>query len=204
MSLATSSQPLILADGRHVYPDGRIIDPNAVQEVVLIAVPTNREAVELVTQARKKLADLPDVPRTMNAIGVVLSYSLFGLANMEIALATGLTETQVGTIIMGDAYKEMRQGVVTSILEAETDNVRDLFQQSSRMAVDKMLGIMATSKSETNKIIIARDILDRAGHRPADVVEHRHRMDGGLTIEIIQRDASNVMPIIDMEISNDC
>jgi hypothetical protein len=43
----------------------------------------------------------------------------------------------------------------------------------------------------------ARDILDRSGHRPSDVVEHRHRMDGGLVIEIVRRDA--VLPIIDMD-----
>jgi hypothetical protein len=43
----------------------------------------------------------------------------------------------------------------------------------------------------------ARDILDRSGHRPADVVEHRHRMDGGLVIEVVRRDAVSV-PTIDM------
>lgn len=201
MSLALASQPLVLADGRHVYPDGRIIDPNEAQEEY-VEIPTNREATDLVIRARKKLADLPDVPRTMNAISVVLSYSLFGLDNVEIALATGLTETQIGTIVMGDAYREMREGVVSSILAAETDNVRDLFQQNSRMAVNKMLAIMQTSKSEQNKITIARDILDRAGHRPADVIEHRHKMEGGLTIEIIQRDDVNTMPVIDMAIGD--
>jgi hypothetical protein len=47
----------------------------------------------------------------------------------------------------------------------------------------------------------AKDFLDRAGHRPADIVEHRHRMDGGLTIEIIRKDKDDVAPMIDMEIT---
>jgi hypothetical protein len=44
----------------------------------------------------------------------------------------------------------------------------------------------------------AKDVLDRSGHRPSDVVEHRHRMDGGLVIEIVKRDGAQ-MPVIDME-----
>jgi hypothetical protein len=168
-------------------------------------VPTNREATQLVVSARRKLADLPDVPRTMNTISVVLSYSLFGLSDEEIALATGLTELQVGTVKMNDAYTQMRDTVVGSIIASESDDVRQLFQTNSRMAVNTMLSVLHRSKSETNKISVARDILDRAGHRPADVVEHRHKLDGGLTIEIITRD-NKAMPTIDLEVepSNDC
>lgn len=197
MSLANSAQPLVLADGRLVYPDGNIVDPKQAQEQ-LIEIPTNREATALVIAARRKISDLPDVPRTMNTISVVLSYSLFGLDDTEIALATGMTELQVGRIKIHDAYTRMKEDVVASILGSEADDVRSLFQQHSRMAVGKMVDILKTSKSEVNKLVVARDFLDRAGHRPADVVEHRHKMEGGLTIEIIRRD-DNAMPTVTIE-----
>ena len=46
----------------------------------------------------------------------------------------------------------------------------------------------------------AKDILDRAGHRPADVVEHRHRLDNSLQIEIIRKDENTAsLPVIDAE-----
>jgi hypothetical protein len=196
--LASPSAPLKLADGRLVYPNGEIVDPSQAHNE-FIEVPTNREATQLVVSARRKLADLPDVPRTMNTISVVLSYSLFGLSDEEIALATGLTELQVGTVKMNDAYTQMRDTVVGSIIASESDDVRQLFQTNSRMAVNTMLSVLHRSKSEANKISVARDILDRAGHRPADVVEHRHRLDGGLTIEIITRD-NKTMPTIDLEV----
>jgi hypothetical protein len=199
VSLATTTQPLVLADGRLVYPDGNIVDPKDAQEA-LVEVPTNREAVSLVVAARRKLSDLPDVPRTMNTVSVVLSYSLFGLDDVEIALATGMTELQVGRIKMHDAYVQMKETVVGTILSSETDDVRSLFQQHSRMAVSKMVGILNNSKSEQNKIVVARDFLDRAGHRPADVVEHRHKMEGGLVIEIVRKDDSNQLPIINVEV----
>ena len=204
MSLAATTDPLRLADGRLVYPNGNIVDPS-LKEEVLVEIPTNREATRLIVSARKKLADLPDVPKTMNTVGVVLSYSLFGLDDFEIALATGMTEGQVAMIKRHDAFTQMQANVIATILDSETASVRELFQQNSRAAVDKMLGILENSKSETNKLIVARDILDRAGHRPADVVEHRHKMEGGLTIEYIQRE-DKVMPVIDMEVDSldDC
>lgn len=198
--LASPSAPLKLADGRLVYPNGEIVDPSEARNEY-VEVPTNREATQLVVSARRKLADLPDVPRTMNTISVVLSYSLFGLSDEEIALATGLTEIQVGVIKMNDAYGQMRDTVVGSIIASESDDVRQLFAVNSRKATNALLSVLHSSKSEVNKIAVARDILDRAGHRPADVVEHRHRLDGGLTIEIITRD-NKAMPTIDLEVEN--
>lgn len=196
--LASPSAPLKLADGRLVYSSGEIVDPSEARNE-FVEVPTNREATQLVVAARRKLADLPDVPRTMNTISVVLSYSLFGLSDEEIAIATGLTELQVGTIKMNDAYAQMRDTVVGSIIASESDDVRQMFVTNSRLATNTLLSVLHRSKSEVNKISVARDILDRAGHRPADVVEHRHKLDGGLTIEIIQRDGKNV-PTIDLEV----
>lgn len=198
MALAATSEPLKLADGRLVYPNGEIVDPSEAREV-LVEIPTNREATQLVIAARRKLSDLPDVPKTMNTVSVVLSYSLFGLDDTEIALATNMTETQVGMVKMHDAYAQMHDAVVASIIESETDDVRSLFVKHSRAAVNTMLSVMSRSKSEANKIVVARDLLDRAGHRPADVVEHRHKMDGGLTIEIIRRD-EKIIPVINLEV----
>lgn len=195
--LASPSEPLKLADGRLIYSNGEIVDPSEARNEY-VEVPTNREATQLVVSARRKLADLPDVPRTMNTVSVVLSYSLFGLDDVEIALATGLTELQIGVIKMNDAYTQMRDTVVGTIIASESDDVRQLFVTKSRMAADSLLSVLKSSKSEVNKIAVARDILDRAGHRPADVVEHRHKMEGGLTIEIIQRD-TKTMPTIDLE-----
>ena len=194
--LPSPGAPLKLADGRLVYPNGDIVDPNAPK---LIEVPSHQEARNLIVAARKKIADLPDVPKQMNAISAVLSYTLFGLDNTEIALATGLTENQVGTIKMQEAYASMHSAVVEGILAAETNSVRELFQQHSRAAANSMLSVLQTSKSEMTRVIVAKDFLDRAGHRPVDVVEHRHQMEGGLRIEFVtKKDA----PVIDIELGD--
>ena len=43
------------------------------------------------------------------------------------------------------------------------------------------------SDNETTRMSAAKDVLDRAGQRPADVIEHKHKMEGGLTIEYVEK-----------------
>ena len=196
MPLPDPGEPLRLADGRLVYPGGRNLRPDREDEFV--EVPTQREAQRIVTQTRRKLSELPEVPRTMNTVGVVLSYTLFGLADDEIAIATGLTLDQIGRIKMSDPFTQMHDAVVRSVLDAETGVVRDLLQRKAYDAAQTMVAALAEG-TRADRITAARDILDRSGHRAADVVEHRHRMDGGLVIEIVRRDTTAV-PTIDMEV----
>ena len=196
--LAGNHEPLKLADGRLVYPDGNVVDPSKPQ---FVEVPTHREAQRIVVNARRKLSDLPEVPRTMNAINVVLTYSLFGLDTTEIAVATGLSEQQIERIRLTDAYETMHKTLVDSILAAETDNVRDIFRQYSRDAASVMVDALHNG-SKGERLLVAKDFLDRAGHRPADIIEHRHKMEGGLTIEIVRKDTHEA-PAIDMELPSD-
>lgn len=194
MPLPDPGQPLRLADGRLVYPGSRGL--RAGQDTEFVEVPTQREAQKIVTQTRRKLSELPEVPRTMNAVGAVLSYTLFGLADDEIAIATGLSVDQIGRIKMSDPFTQMHDAVVRSVLDAETGVVRDLLQRKAYDAAQTMVAALAEG-TRADRIAAARDILDRSGHRAVDVVEHRHRMDGGLVIEIVKRDTAEV-PTIDM------
>jgi hypothetical protein len=196
MPLPRGDAPLRLADGRLVYPDGKVTGGEETTER-LVEVPTQEEAQRIVTAARRKLSELPEVPRTMNAVSVVLSYTLFGLDDEEIAIATGLSMDQVGRIKVGDAYTQMHEAVVRTILDSETSVVRDLFAKNARNAAQVVIRSLDEG-TRADRMAAARDILDRSGHRPSDVVEHRHRMDGGLVIEIVRRDGA-VLPTIDME-----
>lgn len=195
-----SDTPLRLADGRLVYPGGRIEEvapPNANGR--LVEVPSNREAQQLVVNVRRKLSDLPEVPRTMNAVSVVLSYTLFGLDDTDIALAIGATETQIERIKASEPYSTMYEHVVRGILEAETDVVRDVFKQHSRAAANVLIDSLHNG-ARGERLLAAKDFLDRAGHRPSDIVEHRVRMEGGLTIEIVRKDSADAAPVVDMEV----
>lgn len=195
MPLPGHNEPLRLADGRMVYPDGRV---GINGEPQLVEVPTHAEAQRIVTAARRKLSDLPEVPRTMNAVSVVLSYTLFGLDDEEIAIATGMTVDQVGRIKVSDPYTQMHEAIVRTVLDSETNVVRELFTKNAKNAAQVVVRAMEEG-TRADRMAAAKDILDRSGHRPSDVVEHRHRMDGGLVIEIVKRDGAQ-LPLIDMEV----
>jgi hypothetical protein len=91
----------------------------------------------------------------------------------------------------------MYTAVVQTILDTETSVVRDVFTKNARNAA-KVVVEEIKEGNRSDRVAAAKDILDRSGHRPSDVVEHRHRMDGGLVIEIVRRDGAT-LPTIEME-----
>jgi len=186
--LANSNEPLVLQDGTRIDPStGAVIRdrPNR-----FVAVPTNREAVKQITSARRRLADLPAPPKTMNTVSVVFMYTTFGLSDQDIALAMNLTVDQVLRIKANDVYATVSKQFIKEIADADTTEVRDLLVLNSRSAAQRMLEL-ADSEDEKVAQKAAADILDRAGLRPADVHEHRVKMEGGLTIEFIKKETNN-------------
>lgn len=173
--------------GKRVYDSARTIE-----------VPSNSEAQQLVLNARRKLADLPIVPKEMNAVAVVCFYELLGIDSLEIAIATGLTERQVDNIKLSDAYQEVRKNAVDNILQSDSDDVHNLFRQYARKALGNVTELAEGAEEEGVRLSANKDILDRAGFRPADVVDHRIRSEEHLTIEYIDRAPNNSTPTIDI------
>lgn len=160
-------------------------------------VPSNTEAVTEVTRQRRRLSELPDVPEKMNIVSAIVAYHMFGLADFEIAHAIGCTTEQVERIKMTDAFASMLDTVTRSTLDAQANNVRDFLADGAMLAAQTMRNELLSPNGQ-NRIVAAKDILDRAGHRPADIVEHRHMVEGGLTIEYVKKGGNDSMPTLDL------
>lgn len=194
--LPSNDEPLVLADGTK-------IDPNTgqayrEQRSQYVEVPSNSHAQRTQARYRKRLADLPAPPKQMNAVGAVIFYRLIGLEDDEIAYATGMSEDQVGRMAMSDLFKEVKDEVVKVILEQDAENVRDLFMQNNRKMAERLFQL-AESQDEKVALNAVNSALDRGGQRPADVVEHRHNVEGGLTIEYIDRNKEQDSPTLTVE-----
>lgn len=189
--LSKGTDPLILADGTIINP----VDGSVVDDEVLVEVPNTEQIKREIVTARKRLSDLPVPPGQMNTISVIISYTLFGVNDNDISLALCIPIEQIEVIKKSDAYSLIQQQFVDSIIESDLSDVRGMFVEKSRTAAKKMVGLL-DSESEATQIIAAKDILDRAGHRPVDVIEHRHKMEGGLTIEYVEK--KDDVPIIDI------
>lgn len=162
-----------------------------------VEVPTARDAQRRVTATRRRLIDLPDVPERMNTLSVVLTYELFGLFPNDIAIATGLTLEQVAHIQMLDAYTDMRATVVDGIVEKDAETVRDTFMQKAQRSAERIVELAESGRPDI-ALAASREVLDRGGHTVKQIVEHQHRMEGGLTIEVIKRDNTQQVPAVDV------
>lgn len=164
-----------------------------------IVVPTNVEAVEQMTRVRRRLSELPDLPSgQMHVTAVVCTYYMFGLEDFEIAHAIGITEKQVENIKMSVAFDELINAMQQNIVDGHAEDVRSMIAKNANIAAQTMVNELASPNGQ-NRIVAAKDIMDRAGHRPADVVEHRHKVEGGLTIEYVKKGGDEDIPTIDLE-----
>jgi len=199
LNLPDPDEPLQLPDGTLLSTNGKIKRP-ARPAPGVVEIPTHDDARAIVMHTRRALADLPLPPKASNPVAIVLCYVLFGLGNTDIAIATGLSEQQVIDIRMSDPFTAMYEHVRTSVIEKESENVRGFFNAASRAAAMRMTQLMSESDNDAVAQRAAADILDRSGHRPADVVEHRHKMDATLRIERYNKVETLPDTIIDLEI----
>lgn len=203
--LAPTSAPLVLKDGTKIDPatGKRIVEGVTKQQVEqMIEVPPAIEAQRLVINARRKIADLPAVPNTMNAVSVVLAYSMFGLSDDEIAVATKLTVDQVTRMKASPIYEQYSAVIVENLMHSDTENVRNLFAAHTRAAVSTLVAGL-TSPKATDRLKAADSLLDRAGHRPADIVQHNHIMGNELRIVVVEKNERDQGEIIDLPVSNE-
>jgi len=192
--LPQGTEPLILADGTKINP----IDGGVVTDEVFVRVPNTQELQREVVAARMRLSDLPVPPKQMNVLSVILSYTLQGISDYEIASALCIAEDKIINIKESDPYRQLTTTIIKNITESDLSDVRGMFVQQSRNAAQVMFDVVNDADcGYGTKMVAAKDILDRAGQRPVDVVEHRHKMEGGLTIEYVEK--KNDIPTIDVD-----
>lgn len=201
---------LRLADGRLVFSDGRVINPLdrastqpvVSQPVTASVIPEGSTIIDGTTlrpATRRHLHEIPDTIRNANACALIASYTLYGLLDDDIASALQTSVDIVSSIRDSETYDIIHRAMCQTVLDAETDEVRDVFRQHARTAAHVLVDTLHNG-NRAERVTAAKDFLDRAGHRPADIVEHRHRMEGGLIIEVVTKNRAHEAPIIDLEV----
>ena len=94
--------------------------------------------------------------------------------------------TSLGKLLMKVRDAELKAEFIDSVVRNDLDHVRNLFVINSQVAAARVIAEVNNVEPEV-ALRASKDVLDRAGHRPADVVEHRHLVEGGLTIEYVDK-----------------
>lgn len=184
------NEPLVLADGTKIDPiTGGVVSRVENKPTQYIEVPSGIELKKRYATARRRMEDLPEGGSRMNAISLVTMYTMYGLGTSDIEALTGIDADKIEYIKSSEAFMEVHNEIVKSILESDMDDVRSMIHSQSRNAVKRISWLMENSTNDKVQLEASKDILDRDGHRPADVVEHRHSVeDNELPIRVIKRD----------------
>lgn len=192
--------------------DGTLIDPQTKEPIAAQFSSKKDEQKEDVPDELIELADIalhPTVRRSIHDLGLdakqmafinnVLVYTLWGLPDDEIAIQCNCTINQVHFVRGLDDYKRMYGGLVEGLQAAYAGSVQGAFHSAAPRAAAQLVASMK-SKASDIAFAAARDVLDRAGHRPADRVEHNHtiRGEGELVIRIIKQSDQDAIPSMEL------
>lgn len=150
---------------------------------------------------RRGLVDLPADSRAVTTTGVVWLYFILGINDAEIADATGLKLSQVDMIKGLQLFQQLDHLIKDNLATLEADSVQKRIERMSSKALDGLEDILEDEETKpATKARVYMNMLDRGGFSPKQVMEHRHSLEGGLTIRHIREIAQpKTMPTIDVD-----
>jgi hypothetical protein len=158
-----------------------------------IELPAAGELQKEHIRVRRSLSDMPLPAAQLNVVSAVCLYTLIGLSDRDIAEALVVDLQRVERIKMLDAYATIQDQVVKSIIDEEASDVRSIFAANARNAALTMVSLAKDADNEVVKFKANQDVLDRAGHRPADVVLVKGQIDSTLRVVYVEEDDCGVV-----------
>lgn len=157
------------------------------------------DKLQIVSTVRRSIMDLSLDRNQMAMINNVLVYTLWGLPDDEIAIQCNCSMRDLVVIRDLDDYKRMHESLIDGLRSAYTNTVQGIIHNAAPVAARKMSRALE-SKSADIAMSAMKDILDRAGHRPADRVEHTHQINSQseLVVRVIKQNDNEPMPIIEL------
>lgn len=133
------------------------------------------------------IAELPAEPRALTTIGVVWMYYTLGLNDYDISTATGLTIAQVESVKGLSMFETLQSTLIANVTKLGEEDIHARIAALAPRALNELEDILADGDVDANtKQRVADSLLDRAGYAPKQMVEHKHKHEGGLIIKIVE------------------
>lgn len=169
----------------------------AMKAASVVEIPSNGEAQRLVAKMRRNLSELPAPPAGMNTISAVLMYSMLGLSDADISVATGIGVEQIVIVRASKAYIETTNDLVKSVLDKDSEDVKRILAESAAKAAKRTIQMM-DSELDAVALKASESILDRTGHRPVDRHEHLVAQMTQMRIEFVKPERE--LPVIEGDV----
>lgn len=149
---------------------------------------------------RRSLMEFALTAPQMAMINNVLVYTLYGLPDDEVALMCNCTVHNVHVVRDLDDYQRMYDALIDGLRAAYGATVQGILHDAAPVAARSIVKKMK-NKSQDISMAAIKDVLDRAGHRPADRVEHTHMFGDGseLVIRVIRESEKEEIPTLELE-----
>ena len=149
---------------------------------------------------RRGLVDLPADVKAITSVGVVWLYYTLGINDAEIAEATGMKLSQVDMIKGLQLFTQVDRLLKENLAALTHEDVQARINAMSSSALDGLEDVLADEDTKpATRSRIYMNMLDRGGFSPKQVMEHKHSLDGALTIRHV-RDVAQPknLPTIDV------
>lgn len=149
---------------------------------------------------RRGLVDLPADSKAITTTGVVWLYFTLGINDAEIAEATGLKLSQVDMIKGIQLFQQLDTLIRSNLSAMQADDVQKRIDNMASKMLDGIEDILENEETRpATRAKILTNMLDRGGFSAKQITEHRHSLEGGLTIRHIREVAQpKNMPTIDV------
>lgn len=191
------SDVLVLADGTKIDKSSGNVIRETEETPELLESSESAEEVEEIRQrlpVNRYLNDLPGDVNSTRAVAIITSLTLFGLSDRDIAYICNTDGDKIDAIKKSQRYEDFSSGVIENIMRAQGDNVRSMFVNNAKNAAEHIIAGLK-SKNPEIRHAASKEVLDRGGFRPADVIEHRIRHENELKIVHISGDVEKQVTI---------
>ena len=150
---------------------------------------------------KRVLSDLRADVNMLNVVSVVLSYTLQGISDTEIAIATGISPEQITFARASRTYSDMFENIMRELINANSEYIECRVSAYSGMALGNIADIATRTKNTGYRLAASKDLLDRAGHRPQDNASRQSNGMNELHIVITEPKDSEARMKIDLRFS---
>lgn len=151
---------------------------------------------------RTPIAELPAAPNAITTVGIVWLYFTLGLSDFDIADATGLTVKQIDGIKGLSLFDTIGDRIATNSAALGQDDIRARIERTAARSLDVLETAMNSSEVDPAvRVRVAEGMLDRAGHSAKQIIEHNHKLEGGLIIKHVRETVldSDKLPTVNID-----
>jgi hypothetical protein len=184
-AVADDNVALVLADGKMVLRDGRVVS-EVPKSAALVSreIESGRAASRTLQRMHRKLGDHPDIPQKMNPVAAVILYTCIGLNDEDIATALQATPAQIATIKDSELYGQLFKLFDRTVFEDAKQNARHIIAKATDHAAEVMVNAL-DSDDPLIKLSASREVMKLGG---VSLEEKNERAISGLHIRITRKE----------------